>query len=32
MVIAILEAHIEPDTVLAVLAAYQNGLSHLPPS
>ena len=31
MVITILEAHIEPDMVPALLAAYQNGLSHLPP-
>ena len=31
MVITILEAHIEPDMVSALLVAYQNGLSHLPP-
>jgi len=31
LVITILEAHIEPDMVPALLAAYQNGLSHLPP-
>jgi quinol monooxygenase YgiN len=31
MVITILEARIEPDMVPALLAAYQNGLSHLPP-
>jgi hypothetical protein len=31
VVITILEAHIEPDMVSALLAAYQNGLSHLPP-
>ena len=31
MVITTLEAHIEPDMVPALLAAYQNGLSHLPP-
>ena len=31
MVITILEAHIEPDMVPALLAAYQNGLSYLPP-
>jgi hypothetical protein len=31
MVLTILEAHIEPDMVPALLAAYQNGLSHLPP-
>ena len=31
MVVTILEAHIEPDMTSALLAAYQNGLSHLPP-
>ena len=31
MVITILESHVEPDMVPALLAAYQNGLSHLPP-
>ena len=31
MVITILEARIEPDMTSALLAAYQNGLSHLPP-
>jgi quinol monooxygenase YgiN len=31
MVITILEAHIEPHMVPALLAAYQNGLFHLPP-
>ena len=31
MVITILEAHVEPDMAPALLAAYQNGLSHLPP-
>ena len=31
MVITILEARIEPDMAPALLAAYQNGLSHLPP-
>lgn len=31
MVITTLEAHVEPDMVPALLAAYQNGLSHLPP-
>jgi hypothetical protein len=31
MVITTLEAHIEPDMVPALLAAYQNGLNHLPP-
>lgn len=31
MVITILESHVEPDMVAALLAAYQNGLSHLPP-
>jgi len=31
MVITILEAHIEPNMAPALLAAYQNGLSHLPP-
>ena len=31
MVITILEAQVEPDMVPALLAAYQNGLSHLPP-
>ena len=31
MVITILEAHVEPDMASALLAAYQNGLSHLPP-
>src|SRR5258706_16102229 len=31
MVITILEAHIEPDMAPALLAAYRNGLSHLPP-
>ena len=31
MVITILEARIEPDMTAALLAAYQNGLSHLPP-
>ena len=31
MVITILESRVEPDMVPALLAAYQNGLSHLPP-
>lgn len=31
MVITILEAQIAPDMVPALLAAYQNGLSQLPP-
>jgi hypothetical protein len=31
LVITILEAHIELDMVPALLAAYHNGLSHLPP-
>jgi len=31
MVITILEARIQPDMAPALLAAYQNGLSHLPP-
>ena len=31
MVITILEARVEPDMAPALLAAYQNGLSHLPP-
>ena len=31
MVVTILEARIEPDMTSALLAAYQNGLSHLPP-
>ena len=31
MVVTILEARIEPDMTPALLAAYQNGLSHLPP-
>ena len=31
MVITILEARVEPDMVSALQAAYQNGLSHLPP-
>jgi len=31
VVITILESHVEPDMVPALLAAYQNGLSHLPP-
>ena len=31
MVITILEAHIAPDMAPALLTAYQNGLSHLPP-
>jgi quinol monooxygenase YgiN len=31
MVITILEARIELDMTSALLAAYQNGLSHLPP-
>lgn len=31
MVITTLEAHVAPDMVPALLAAYQNGLSHLPP-
>ena len=30
MVITILEARVEPDMAPALLAAYQNGLSHLP--
>jgi hypothetical protein len=31
VVITILEARIELDMIPALLAAYQNGLSHLPP-
>ena len=31
MIITILEARVEPDMAPALLAAYQNGLSHLPP-
>ena len=31
MVITILEARVEPDMAPALLTAYQNGLSHLPP-
>jgi hypothetical protein len=31
MVVTILEAHIEPPMTSALIAAYQNGLSHLPP-
>ena len=31
MVITILEARIEPDMAPGLMAAYQNGLSHLPP-
>jgi Uncharacterized conserved protein len=31
MVITILETRVEPDMVPALLAAYQNGFTHLPP-